>query len=95
MVQGLFLREKIGILSIGGTNEKKIVVRSINNFDKNRCIDIFKREDNSFGYEEYRRDAETNEGWYTVGFLEELIFTKEEEAYTNACKNILWLNIDH
>ena len=75
--------------------KKKVVVRSINNFDKSRCIDIFKREDNSFGYEEYRRDLESNEGWYKVGFLEQLIFTNEEEAYTNACKNIMWLNIDY
>ena len=75
--------------------KKKVVVRSINNFDKSRCIDIFKREDNSFGYEEYRRDLETNEGWYKIGFLEHLIFTNEEEAYTSASENILWLNIDY
>ena len=75
--------------------EKKVVVRSINNFDKSRCIDIFKREDNSFGYEEYRRDLETNEGWYKIGFLENLIFINEEEAYTSASQNILWLNIDY
>ena len=75
--------------------KKKVVVRSINNFDKSRCIDIFKREDNSFGYEEYRRDLETNEGWYQIGFLEHLIFTNEEEAYTSASENIRWLNIDY
>ena len=80
---------------LGKLMKKKVVVLSINNFDKSRCIDIFKREDNSFGYEEYRRDLETNEGWYTVGFLEHLKFTNEEEAYTNACNNILWLSIDH
>ena len=75
--------------------KKKVVVRSINNFDRSRYKYIFKREDNSFGYEEYRRDLETNEGWYKIGFLEHLIFTNEEEAYTSASQNILWLNIDY
>ena len=71
---------------------KKIVVRSINNSDESRCVDIFQREDNSFGFEEYRRDPETNEGWYKVGFFGESKFSSEEEAYKNACKHVVWLN---
>ncbi len=72
--------------------KKHIVVFSINNFDKTRCVDIFKRENNTFGYEEYRRDFETNEGWYKVGFMEDKIFTQQEDAYKNACESIVWLN---
>ena len=72
--------------------KKQIVVRSINNNDESRCVDIFQREDNSFGFEEYRRDIETNEGWYKVGFFEDSIFSSEEEAYKNACKHVVWLN---
>ena len=45
---------------------KKFVVRSINNSDQSLCVDIFKRKDNTFGFEEYRRDKETHEGWYKV-----------------------------
>ena len=75
--------------------KKNVVVRSINNFEKSRCVDIFKRDNNSFGYEEYRRDSETNEGWYKVGFLDHLIFADEEDAYKNACKNIKWLTNDY
>ena len=72
--------------------KKKIVVRSINNADKSLCVDIFQREDNTFGFEEYRRDSETNEGWYKVGFFEDNIFSSEDEAYKNACKSVVWLN---
>ena len=72
--------------------KKKIVVRSINNADKSLCVDVFQREDNTFGFEEYRRDSETNEGWYKVGFFGDNIFSSEEEAYKNACKSVVWLN---
>ncbi|MBH69191.1 MAG: hypothetical protein CMM58_12615 [Rhodospirillaceae bacterium] len=71
---------------------KQIVVCSINNSEKNLCVDIFRREDNSFGFEEYRRDPETNYGWYKVGFFGDYIFPSEEEAYKNACGNIVWLS---
>ena len=33
---------------------KKFVIRSINNSDQSLCVDIFKRNDNTFGFEEYR-----------------------------------------
>ncbi len=72
-----------------------IVVRSINNSDETLCVDIFKRKDNSFGFEEYRKDPETNEGWYKVGYFRDSIFPSEEEAYKNACENIAWLNEDN
>ena len=72
--------------------KKKIVVRSIYNADKSLCVDVFQREDNTFGFEEYRRDSETNEGWYKVGFFGDNIFSSEEEAYKNACKSVVWLN---
>ena len=72
--------------------KKQIVVRSINNGDESRCVDIFQREDNSFGFEEYRRDIETNEGWYKVGFFGNNIFPSEDDAYKTAFKNIFWLD---
>ena len=70
--------------------KKQIVVRSINNSDESRCVDIFQREDNSFGFEEYRRDTETNEGWYKVGFFSDNFFSSEDEAYKTAFKNVFW-----
>ncbi len=71
--------------------KKKIVVRSINNSDQSLCIDIFKRNDNTFGFEEYRRDKETNEGWYKVNLFEYKIYSTEKEAFINACKYVHWL----
>ena len=77
-------------------NESRIVinyfiVRSINNFNETLCVDIFQRDDNSFGFEEYRRDPETNEGWYKIGTFGGIIFSCEKDAYENACEHVVWL----
>ena len=70
---------------------KKVILKSINNIGNTLCVDIFKRNDGSFGFEEYRRDLENNEGWYKVGFFEKYKFNTKDEAYDNAKKNIKWL----
>ena len=71
---------------------QSLVVRPINNDDNTRCVDIFRRKDDSFGFEEYRLDPETNEGWYKIGFLKRVPFTSAIEAYDSACEIIRWLN---
>ena len=71
--------------------KKKFVVRSINNSDQSLCIDIFKRNDNTFGFEEYRRDKETYEGWYKIYSYGHYIYFSEQEALTNAYKYVHWL----
>tara|TARA_B100000965_G_C19462316_1_gene700288 strand:- start:185 stop:415 length:231 start_codon:yes stop_codon:yes gene_type:complete len=72
--------------------KKYFVIRSINNSDESLCVDLFQRKDNSFGFEEFRRDKENNEGWYKIGVYGNRVFLTEEEAYKNARKNIVWLN---
>ena len=71
--------------------KKEIVVRSINNSDQSLCVDIFKRNDKTYGFEEYRRDKETYEGWYKVNIYEHKTYLTEKEAFANACKYIHWL----
>ena len=71
--------------------KKQLVIRSINNNDQSLCVDIFQRKDKTYGFEEYRRDKETNEGWYKVHSYGHNIYFSEQEAFTNAYKNIRWL----
>ena len=71
--------------------KKEFVVRSINNSDQSLCVDIFKRNNNTFGFEEYRRDKETHEGWYKVNSFGDYVYFSEQEALTNAYKNVSWL----
>ena len=40
------------------------VMKSINAHDSSICVDIFRRPDGTFGFEEYRRDLEDAMGWF-------------------------------
>ena len=72
---------------------RPVVTRSINSAEGLRCVDIFRREDNSFGFEEYRKDPEANEGWIKIGFFGEVTkFASEDEAFDEACETIPWLS---
>ncbi len=71
--------------------KKQFVIRSINNSDESLCVDIFQREDNTFGFDEFRRDKETNEGWYKIQSYGHNVYLTEQEAYNHACEKILWL----
>ena len=62
--------------------KRRVVTKSISSDEGLRCVDIFRREDNSFGFEEYRKDPEANEGWFKIGFFEEVTkFASEEDAF--------------
>ena len=71
--------------------KKNFVVRSINNCDQSLCVDIFRRRDETYGFEEYRRDKETHEGWYKVNSFGDYVYFSEQEALTNAYKIVSWL----
>ena len=71
--------------------EIKTVINSINNNEGNLCVDIFKRNNQTFGFEEYRRDPETNSGWYKIGFYSNKVFKNDTEALEYAKKQISWL----
>ena len=73
--------------------KRPVVTKSISIDEGLRCVDIFRREDNSFGFEEYRKDPEANEGWFKIGFFEKVTeFASEDDAFDEACKLIPWLN---
>ena len=72
--------------------KKNTVIFSINNDEGNLCLDIFIRENKTFGFEEFRKDPENINGWYKIGNYGDKIYFNQKEAYENACKNIMWLN---
>ena len=71
--------------------KKNTVILSVNNDEGHLCVDIFIRENKTFGFEEYRKDPENIDGWYKIGNYSDKIYKNQKEAYNNACKNILWL----
>jgi hypothetical protein len=67
------------------------VVTSVNAPGESRCVDVFRRPDGSFGFEEYRRDAEDARGWFAVGFFGEQVFESAEAALAAARRAVVWL----
>ena len=56
------------------------------------CVDIFRRPDGTWGFEEYRRDSEDGSGWFTVGFTGDQRFASESEALSAAIHEVEWLS---
>ena len=44
------------------------MIRSIEAPGGQLCVDIFRRPDDSFGFELYRREPEDAHGWYPIGY---------------------------
>lgn len=67
------------------------VVRSIESGDGRLCVDVFRRPDKTYGFEEYRRDAEDTDGWRPVGNFGGRRFTSVERALGEARQSVPWL----
>lgn len=67
------------------------VVQNIEIATGNYCVDIFKREDNSFGFEEFRRDSEDMGKWTAINYYSVLSYGSENEARRDAEDKIAWL----
>ncbi|MBC8337272.1 MAG: hypothetical protein H8E39_01140 [Alphaproteobacteria bacterium] len=66
------------------------VLKSINTPDGGRCVDIFLRPDGTFGFEEFRRDAEDPSGWFAIGGHIAKTFDSEEAALDRARASVSW-----
>ena len=67
------------------------VVTSFNNAASDRCVDIFVRSDGSYGFEEYRRDAEDLRGWFSLRRFGSAVFSSEAEALHQARATVEWM----
>ena len=67
------------------------MVLSVNATGDSICVDFFQRPDSKFGYEEYRRDVETAEGWFPIAFHSNNRFETLEQAKSDAMGRVAWL----
>ncbi len=67
------------------------VATSFNNPSGDHCVDVFVRDDGTFGYEEYRRDPEDLKGWFPLRFSSRLVFATEGEALAHARASVAWM----
>ena len=67
------------------------VLRSINDWGDDRCVDIFIRPDGTTGFELFRRDVEDARGWFPIGGHAARVFADEGAALAAAISDIAWL----
>jgi hypothetical protein len=56
-----------------------------------RCVDIFVRPDGTFGFEEFRRDAEDMGAWTPVAYFSGRSYATEVAALDAARESVRWL----
>jgi hypothetical protein len=68
-----------------------LVFVSLENFEHDRCVDLFARPDGSYGFEEFRRDVEDRGIWTPVSFYSGAIYPSREAALAAALQSVAWL----
>jgi hypothetical protein len=68
-----------------------VVLASIENAQADRCVDIFSRPDGSFGFEEFRRDAEDAGAWTPVQYFSAQSYATRDAALAAARHAVRWL----
>jgi hypothetical protein len=54
-------------------------------------VDIFRRADDTYGFEEYRRDLEDSSGWFPIAHHRDTVYQNEADARTTATAKVSWL----
>lgn len=67
------------------------VVASFNGPAGDYCVDIFERDDGTFGFEEYRRDPEDLRGWFSLHRYSRRVFATEQDALVQAKAAVAWM----
>ena len=68
------------------------VLASFESSDGSHCVDIFVREDGTFGFEEFRAEFDGAGRWQSLGKHWSLVFASGEETLTEAKRRIQWLS---
>lgn len=70
------------------------VVASFNSPAGDHCVDIFLRDDGTFGFEEYRRDVEDMRGWFPLHRYSKQVFATDQDALARAKAAVAWMSAD-
>jgi hypothetical protein len=72
-------------------DESWTVLTSIETEDALRCVDLFRRPDATFGYEEFRRDPEDQGAWTPMRFASTLRYASLDGARAAAIAAVAWM----
>ena len=67
------------------------VLDSIESGEHDRCVDLFRRPDGTFGFEEFRRDVEDAGAWTPVHYYSGTAYRTREAAFEAAARAVGWL----
>jgi hypothetical protein len=67
------------------------VLASFENSDGSHCVDVFKRDDGSFGFEEFRGESDGAARWQSLSKYGTLMFPSGEAALASAKEHVPWL----
>ena len=70
--------------------DRPVVLRSYEDADGFRCVDIFRRSDGTFGFKEFRRDPEDSGRWTLIEDFSHQSFPTEGEALDAAVRDVSW-----
>ena len=70
---------------------RKVLV-SLESADWLRCVDVFVRDDGSFGFEEFREEFDGGAKWQALGKYDALAFSSGEAALSSARERVRWLD---
>lgn len=70
---------------------RKTVLWSIEAPGGQICVDLFRRANGTFGFEEYRRDPEDGRGWFATGCHADGVFETQVAAEAAAMAAVSWL----
>lgn len=68
-----------------------LVFESIENDEHDRCVDLFRRPDGTYGFEEFRRDVEDAGAWTPVRYYSAAIYPSKGAALSAAVATVAWL----
>ena len=67
---------------------------SFNSPAGDHCVDVFARDDGTFGFEEYRRDFEDMKGWFPLHRYSNQVFVTDQDALAHARATVAWMSAD-
>ena len=67
-----------------------VVFISLENFEHDRCVDLFSRPDGTHGFEEFRRDVEDEGEWTPIDYRSGFKYATREAALSAALQSVTW-----
>ena len=67
------------------------VLASFEDHFRSQCVDVFVRENGTFGFEEFRGESDGGGRWQSLGKYSQLSFASGELALREAEQRVAWL----